>query len=119
MRQIHFFVVMLRDQLQAIFQRRHHAQTQQINFHDAQVGAIFFVPLHHHSAWHGGRLKRDNGIELALADDHAAGVLSQMARQILQAHAQLQIFAHAWMPQIKTSIAKLLLQRIVRPLPLP
>ena len=119
MRQIHFFPIMLRDELQAIFQRRHHAQPQQIHLDDAQVGAIFFIPLHHHSPGHGGRLQRHHRIKLPLADDHAAGVLSQMPRQVLQAHAQLQIFTHARMPQIKTGIAELLFQGIVRPLPLP
>ena len=83
MRQVHFFVVVAADQRQRIFEHGHHAQPEQVHLDDAQVGAIFLVPLHHHAAGHGGGLERHHRIELALADHHAAGVLAQMARQIL------------------------------------
>ena len=83
MRQIDVLCIVLADQLKRILQHGHHAQPQQIHFDDPHVRAIFFIPLHDDAPRHGGGLQRHNGIELALADHHAAGVLSQMARQIL------------------------------------
>ena len=72
---------------EGIFQRCHHAQAKQVHFDDAQVGAVFLVPLHHHAARHGRGFERDYGIKLSLADDHAAGMLAQMTRQILHRFA--------------------------------
>ena len=97
MGQIHFFAIMIANQLDGIFQHRHHAQAEQIDFDDAQIGAIFLVPLHHHAAGHGRGFERHHGIELPLADHHAAGMLAQMTRQILHRFAQLEIFAQARM----------------------
>ena len=95
-----------------VFQRRHHAQPQQIDLDDAQVGAIFLVPLHDHAARHGGRFQRHDGIQLSLADDHAAGVLAEMARQVLKRQAELEELANARMAQVESGIAKLALQRV-------
>jgi hypothetical protein len=72
----------LGNQFEAIFDHRHHAQAEQVHLDDAHIGAVFLVPLHHHAAGHAGRFERDHGIELPLADDHAAGMLAQVARQI-------------------------------------
>ncbi len=83
MGKVHFFAVVIANQSDGIFENRHHSQAKQIHFYDAEIGAIFFVPLHHHPARHGRWLERHDGIKLALADHHAAGVLSQMTRQIL------------------------------------
>ena len=78
---------MIADEFDGIFEHGHHAQAEQIDFDDAHVGAIFFVPLHDDAAGHGGGLERDHGIELSLADDHAAGVLAEMARHVLHGEA--------------------------------
>ena len=75
MRQIHFFFVMVANQFERIFQHGHHAEAQQIDFDDAHVRAVFFIPLHYHAARHGRGLQRHDGIETPLADDHAARVL--------------------------------------------
>ena len=61
---------------------------------DTHVGAVVLVPLHDDAARHGGRLERDDGIELALADHHAAGMLPQMAWQILDPAPQLRERPH-------------------------
>ena len=87
MRQVDFFVIVVVDEFDGVFKYGHHAEAEQIDFDDAHVGAIFFVPLHDDAAGHGGGLERDDGIELSLADDHAAGVLAEMARQILYGDA--------------------------------
>ena len=89
------------------FEHGHHAQAEQIHFDDAHVGAIFFVPLHDDAAGHGGGLQRHDGIELALADHHAAGMLAEMARQILDGRVELEEFADQRVFERKAGFAKL------------
>ena len=86
---------------------------EQIHFDDAEIGAVFLVPLHHHAAGHRRRFKRHHGIKLPLADHHAAGMLSQMTRQILHRFAQLKIFAQAGMSQIQAGIAEAVVESVV------
>ena len=90
LREIHFGA-----QLEALFEHRHHAEAEQVHLDDAEIGAILFIPLHHHPAGHGGRLQRHHGIERALADHHAAGVLAEVARQVLRHLVELAKLAHA------------------------
>ena len=68
---------------------------EQIHLHDAHVGAVVLVPLDDDAAGHAGGLERHHRIELALADHHAAGVLTEMPRQILDAQPQLGERPHA------------------------
>ena len=95
--QLNFVAVMLRDQFNAIFEHCHHTQSQQINFHQSEVSAIFLVPLHHHAPGHAGWFERHYRAELSLADDHAAGVLAKMARQVLHTQSQIEEFRNARM----------------------
>ena len=83
--QIDVFLICSRMSVDGLFQHRHHAQPEQIDLDDAHVGAIFFVPLHHHPAGHGGRLQRHDRIQLSLANHHSARVLAEMTRQVLHA----------------------------------
>ena len=110
---------MIVNERERIFDRSHHAQPQQIDLDDAHVGAVFLVPLHHDAAGHRGRLKRHDGIQLPLADDHAAGVLAEVARQILHGDAELEELANARPLQLEPGIAKLALERVTRILVLP
>ena len=68
-------------QFHRVLQHGHHAQPKQIDFDDAHVLAIILVPLRHDTSRHGGVFQRDDGIEFAFANDHAAGMLAKMARQ--------------------------------------
>ena len=113
MREIDFFAVVIADQRDGVLQHRHHAEAEQIDLDDAQVGAVVLVPLHDDAAGHGGGFERHDGIELSLADHHAAGVLAEMARQILHRFAQLEIFAQARMIQIEAGIVKAVVERVV------
>ena len=45
-------------------------------------------------------------IKLALADHHAAGVLAQMPRQVLQPHTKIKIFRDALLREIKPAVVK-------------
>ena len=113
MRQVDFFVIVVADEFDGIFEHGHHAEAEQIDFDDAHVGAIFFIPLHDDAAGHGGGFERDDGIELSLADDHAAGVLAEMARQILHGEAELEIFAHARMVEVESGIVEVAVEGVV------
>ena len=77
------------DDADRFFECRHHAQPQQIDFDDAQVRAVVFIPLHHRTSRHAGVFERHDRIEIAAADDHAAGVLPEMPRQVLHRETQL------------------------------
>ena len=65
-------VVVARDQLDRILEHGHHAQAEQINFDEAEIGAVFLVPLHDGAARHRCALDGHNVVEHAGADDHAA-----------------------------------------------
>src|ERR1700693_6207635 len=106
MRQIYFLAVVVANKFNRVFEYSHHAQAEQVNFDDAHVGAIFFVPLHHDAAGHGGGVQRDDIVKLSLEDDHAAGVLSEMAGQILHGETQLVILAQTRMIEVESSIAE-------------
>ena len=89
------------DEGEAILEHGHHAEPEQIDLDDLHVGAIFLVPLDDGAARHGSRFDGHDGIELAGADDHAAGVLSEMARQVLHALAQLDVLGDAAMLDVE------------------
>ena len=75
---------------------RHHAEAEQVHFDDAHIGAIFFIPLDDEAAGHGRRLQGHDGIELAVANHHAAGMLAQdAAADPARAHRAKGIFAPA------------------------
>src|SRR5579884_2347737 len=83
LRQINIVAIMLRDQLNTVFENGHHAEPEQIDLDKFQIGTVVFVPLHDDASWHTRGLKRNHGAELSLANDHAAGMLSEMARKVL------------------------------------
>jgi hypothetical protein len=66
-----------------------------------------------------GGLERHHGIELPLADHHAAGVLAEVARQVLRHAVELEKFAHARMVEVEAGVAELALGRVVGSLSIP
>src|SRR5579859_3449274 len=111
--EVNFPAIIFANDFQRIFQYSHHAQAEQIDFNNAHVGAIFFIPLHDDAAGHGRGFQRHNRIELALANDHSSGMLAQMTRQVLNGKAKFEKFANARMAWIKTRIAKLARECVV------
>ena len=71
------------DDVERILQHRHHAEAEQIDLHDPHVGAVVLVPLDDDAAGHRGVFERDDLVEPALADHHAAGMLAEVPRQVL------------------------------------
>jgi hypothetical protein len=100
LREIDFLVIIIANDLNRLFDRRHHAETKQIDLDDAQIGAVFFVPLHNDAAGHRRRLKWHHRIQLPLTNHHAAGMLTQMSRQVLHGQIKLKKFLDAPVTQI-------------------
>ncbi len=110
---------MLWDEGEAIFEDGHHAEAEEVDFDDAEVGAVFLVPLDDGAAGHGGALERNDVVELALADDHAAGVLAEVAREVLQADAELEVFGDARVLDVEAGVVEGVGHGVVLAAPLP
>ncbi len=102
------------DQFERILQGGHHAEAQQIHLHDAHVGAVVLVPLDDHAAGHGGGLERHTGVEAALTDHHAAGMLAEMAREILNLAPEPGEQLHVLRVPIEPDGRQVMRQRVVR-----
>ena len=77
------------DQRHRFLQHRHHPETQQIDLHDAEIGAVVLVPLDNHPPRHARRLERHDLVEMIRRDHHAARVLAEVARQVDQRRRDL------------------------------
>ena len=110
---------MLRDEFEAIFEDGHHAEAEEIDFDEAEIGAVFLVPLHDGAAGHGGALDGDNAVEHACADDHSAGVLAEMAGEVCRFGAELEVFGDAGMAHVEAGIVEVVVHGVVGAAPLP
>jgi hypothetical protein len=74
-----------------VLERREHAEAEQVDLDDAEIGAVLLVPLHDAAADHRRRLDRHHLVEPAGRDHDAARVLPEMPRQAAHAaHEVLQ-----------------------------
>ncbi len=71
------------DERDRVLQDGHHAEAQQIDLDDPHGGTVVLVPLDHDAPGHAGVLERHHLVEPSPADHHAAGMLPQVARQVL------------------------------------
>ncbi len=110
--EIDFFRVIFTNHFERIFEHGHHSQAQQVHFDDPHIGAVFLIPLHHHAARHRRGFQWNHGIQLPLAHHHSAGMLPEMARQILHRLAKLEKFPDAPVLKIEARVAELALERI-------
>ena len=117
--QIDLFLPVIPDQHQAILQRRHHPQPEQIHLDEPQVRAVFLVPLHHHAPRHRRGFQRHHRIQPALADHHASRMLPQMARQILQVRHDIDEIPHPVILRIQSRLPKPPLRFFVATRPAP
>ncbi len=97
-----------------LLQHRHHAEAEQVHLDDPQVGAVVLVPLHDHASRHRGVLERHDLVEPALADHHAARVLAEMPRQVLQVAPEPAELPVALVARIEARLAQVARQRLVR-----
>ncbi len=70
-------------------------EPEEVDLDDAEVGAVVLVPLDDDAAGHRRRLERHDLVEPAGRDHHAAGVLPEVARQILDLHVEAHEVLHA------------------------
>src|ERR1700722_16783513 len=106
--QIEWLAVMFRYKLQTLLQNGHHPEPQQIHLHNSHVRAIVFVPLDDNTAGHGGWFQGNNRIQLVLTNNHPAGMLAEVTRQILNSLTQLVIFPYARMEEVETRLLKVI-----------
>ena len=102
------------DHLERVLEQRHHAEPQEIHLDDAERGAVVLVPLHHAAAGHGGGLERHHAVEAPLGDHHAARVLAQVPRQILDAAPEPGEVLHARLGGIAAGLAQVREQAVAR-----
>ena len=50
-------------QLEAVLEHGHHAEPEKIDLDDAEIGAVFLVPLDDDAVGHGGGFERHNMVE--------------------------------------------------------
>ena len=87
---------------------------EQVDFDDAEVLAVVLVPLHDDAARHRRLLQRHDRVELALADDHAAGVLAEMPRQVLDRVVERDEGRMRGSPSVEARLLELALERVHR-----
>jgi hypothetical protein len=107
------------DHLERVFQERHHAEAEEIHLDDAEGGAVVLVPLDHRAARHRGGLERHHAVEPALTDHHAARVLAEMARQVLDGPPDAREVLNAQVARIAARLAEMRGERIAGILVLP
>ncbi len=78
-----------------VFERVQHAEAEQVDLDDAEVGAVVLVPLHHAATGHRRGFDRHDFVEAARSDHDAARVLAEMARQAAYAIDETEQAAHA------------------------
>src|SRR6266849_1506649 len=106
-------------QFEAVFEHGHHAEAKQIDLDNLQVSTVFLIPLDDGAPRHRGPFQRNNRSELPRADHHAARVLPEMTRKVLQPLADVQVGGDTTMMQIETSSAETVVQCVCRTLPFP
>jgi hypothetical protein len=79
--EVDLFAVVLADQRQGLLQRIEHAETQEIDLDQPEIGTIFFVPLDDGTVFHRRGFDGDDFVETSGRDHDSTGVLAQMPRE--------------------------------------
>ena len=117
--QIDLFAPVIAHQFEAVFEHGHHAEPEQIDFDEAKVGAVFFVPLDDDAAGHGRGFERHHAVEPPLADHHAAGVLAEVARHVLKGNDDVEEFANFEVVEVEARFEELFFLCVLRVFPAP
>ena len=83
MREVDAHLLVVADDRDRFLERVEHAEPEEVDLDDPQVGAVVLVPLHDRPPGHRRRLERHDLVEPAGGDHHAARVLPEVARQVL------------------------------------
>jgi hypothetical protein len=60
--EVDFGAVMAGDEFDAVFEDGHHAEAEEIDLDEAEVGAVFLIPLNDGATVHGGALDGDDAV---------------------------------------------------------
>src|ERR1700679_3214995 len=110
--EVYGLAIVLRYQFDAVLQHGHHAEAEQVYLNDAEISTVFLVPLDNGATVHGRAFERHDAVQLTLTDHHTARVLSEMTRQVLQAHTEFEVFGGGGIFEVKPRILEVLPQRI-------
>jgi hypothetical protein len=80
----------LLDEIEAVLQRRQHAETEQVEFHQTGGRTVVLVPLQHGAVGHAAPLHRAHLDHRTVADHHATGMDAEVPRRVLQLLGQHQ-----------------------------
>ena len=116
--QVHVAAALM-DHAERVLEERHHPESQKIHLDDAHGRAVVLVPLDDRAPGHGGGLEWDHAVEPSGADDHAARVLAEMARQILDGRPEMGEVAHDRLAGIAAGLAEMDQEAIARILVFP
>ncbi len=105
-REVDRLAVYARDLAHALLDRGEHPQAEQVDLHEARVGARVLVPLAELPPDHRRGLHRDELDERARRDDHPARVLRDVARQAGDLRAALGERAPAGREQLALGVGK-------------
>ena len=72
------------NEIYCVMQSREHAQTQQVELHQARRSTVVFVPLQHTALMHSGPLNRAHLTDWAVAYDHAPRVHTKVSGVVKQ-----------------------------------
>ena len=109
----------LADEADRVLEHRHHAEPEQVHLDDAERRAVVLVPLDHGAARHRRGLERHHVVEAARGDHHAARVLAEVARQVLDARPERGERADAGLARIHARLREVTRQQLVRVLVAP
>jgi hypothetical protein len=82
--------VPLADEIGGVVQGRQHAETQQVELDESDSGAIVLVPLQDAAVLHAPPLDGTHLDDRTVADDHAARVDAEVAREVLDLLRELE-----------------------------
>ena len=94
MREVDLDALVRADHRDRLLDRVQHAEAEQVDLDDAEIGAVVLVPLHDDAPGHRRRLERHHLVEPPGGDHHAARVLAEVAGQVLDAQPELAEQAH-------------------------
>ena len=94
------------DERNRLFERGEHAQAQEVDLDDPEVGAIVLVPLHDATPLHGGGLDGNDFIEAAIGDHDATAVLTEMTGEALDGTDETRPMTHVGRVGVESRLAQ-------------
>ena len=104
----------LTDERDGVLEHRHHAEREQIDLDQAEIGAIVLVPLNDNPPRHRRGLERHDVVETPGRHDEPTRVLPEVPRQPLYASHEIDEQADTWGCGVETGAVQLVRHVVVR-----